>query len=475
MSAAPAPGLRSLAVRGSAWVMASYAAGQLLRLGSNIILAHLLFPEAFALAGLVAVFLQGLEMFSDLGIGTAIVQNKRGDERAFLNTAWTMQVVRGVALWLVACAIAWPMSVLYYPQLIELLPVGALAVIFAGFNSTALYSAMRAMAFGRVAAVELGTQLTAIVVMIALAWVYPSVWALVIGGLTGAAAKMVLTHTVLVGPRPWLGWEPQAARDLWAFGRWIFISTAATFAALSADRLLLGKLTTADVLGVYMLAFALAMAPMQVSTRLIQSVMYSALSRVHRTDPVTLAAKFAAARRVLLWVAAVATGAVVLLAEPFFGLLYDARYAAAGGMAQLIAIAAWFTILQRSGDRLLQAMGCTFPLAAANMCNLLVTVPSALLGFALAGIEGFVLGYAAGAAAGYLVIAISLRRRGIRVLAADGRFMSLWAAGLMAAVWLEHQAVAHTGHAGAAMVGLVALLGPTVWATRQVAREVLRR
>jgi hypothetical protein len=36
---------------------------------------------------LVQVFVTGLVMFSDVGLGQSVMQNKRGDEDDFLNTA----------------------------------------------------------------------------------------------------------------------------------------------------------------------------------------------------------------------------------------------------------------------------------------------------------------------------------------------------------------------------------------------------
>lgn len=36
---------------------------------------------------LVHIFVIGLNLFSDVGIGLSIIQNKRGDEPDFINTA----------------------------------------------------------------------------------------------------------------------------------------------------------------------------------------------------------------------------------------------------------------------------------------------------------------------------------------------------------------------------------------------------
>ena len=60
----------------------------MLRLGSTLLLARLLAPQSFGLVALVNVFLGGLEMLTDLGIGLDVVQHKRGDDPKFINTAF---------------------------------------------------------------------------------------------------------------------------------------------------------------------------------------------------------------------------------------------------------------------------------------------------------------------------------------------------------------------------------------------------
>ena len=59
---------------------------------------------------LVSVVLVGMVMFSDVGVSAAISHSTRGDDPAFLNTAYTIHVLRGVMLWLVTCAMAWPLA-----------------------------------------------------------------------------------------------------------------------------------------------------------------------------------------------------------------------------------------------------------------------------------------------------------------------------------------------------------------------------
>ena len=111
----PVPGgpfLKRALITSGAWTMVGWFVMQVLRFGSNLILTRLLFPEAFGLMSLVIVFIVGLHMFSDVGIGPSLVQSKRGDDPDFYNTVWTIQILRGLGLWLISVLVAWPASLL---------------------------------------------------------------------------------------------------------------------------------------------------------------------------------------------------------------------------------------------------------------------------------------------------------------------------------------------------------------------------
>ena len=89
-------------------------------------------------------------MMSDLGIQPSIVQNERGHEDTFLNTAWTLQVIQGFLIFL-AILISAPYFAAFYqhPMLSTLLPVVGTSAIIAGFNSTKLATANRDLQMGK--------------------------------------------------------------------------------------------------------------------------------------------------------------------------------------------------------------------------------------------------------------------------------------------------------------------------------------
>ena len=92
----------------SVWTLSSMAAMSVMRLASQVALTYLCLPEHFAVVTLMRTFLTFVEMVSDMGIRNAVISHPRGEERRFLGTAFSVQLVRGLGMWLVTCAIAWP-------------------------------------------------------------------------------------------------------------------------------------------------------------------------------------------------------------------------------------------------------------------------------------------------------------------------------------------------------------------------------
>ncbi|MFT4539656.1 MAG: O-antigen/teichoic acid export membrane protein [Planctomycetota bacterium] len=412
--------VRSLAMRGSVFTIVGYGTSNLLRLGSNILLAHLLFPEAFGLMVLVAVFVQGLAMFSDVGIGPSIIHSTRGEDPRFLNTAWTVQAVRGFVLWGCACAgSAYYADFYEKPELALLIPVAGFAAVLAGFNSTKIFSAARNLALGRKTLNEVSSQLAGALVMISWAQLDRSVWALVAGSLTQVGGLMVLSHVNLPGIKNRFCMDRDSARELFGFGKWVFVSTMVTFFALQIDRLMLGKLVPTDMLGVYGIAVTLATLPQIVGGMLTGTVQYPVLARYAREDPAGLPARVLELRKGLLQSATFALLGVALISPAFFRIAYDYRYAAGEWMTPLMTISAWFLLLQVTADRALLAVGDTRSLALTNLAAFALKVVGCHYGFQGWGVPGFIIGVTLGTLAGHLVVQAALRRHSIRIMRQD--------------------------------------------------------
>jgi O-antigen/teichoic acid export membrane protein len=138
--------LKKKALQASVWSILEYGSGMGLRIVSSLVLTRLLLPAYFGELTLVFTLITGISLLSDIGLAPSVIQSIRGDDPVFLNTAWTLQVLRGVMLWLVTLVLSWPMGVFYHdPQLKFLLPTVAFGTLISSFNSTNLLTLSRHM------------------------------------------------------------------------------------------------------------------------------------------------------------------------------------------------------------------------------------------------------------------------------------------------------------------------------------------
>jgi O-antigen/teichoic acid export membrane protein len=396
----PEPSLIGRVLRGSLVTMAGFGATQAIRLIGNLILARLLFPEAFGIMALVTVLMVGLAMLSDLGISPAIQGSRRGDDPDFLDTAWTLNLIRGGLLFAAACALAWPMAAIYNePLFLQIVPVVALSLIIHALEPTRIDTAERHLMLGRVTALELASQVAAMLAMVGLALATGSIWAMVAGSLVQAATRTVLAWQVLPGRANRLRLERPAAHELIHFGKWIFLSTVAGFLVQQADKLVLGRYLSMAELGIYNIGFFLASFPLMLGTTLVVRLM---IPVYRQSPPGETAANFARLRRIRggLTVALLAMMAPLVLLGPWIvGLLYDPRYAAAGGVVVLLGLALMPQLMTVAYDRAALAQGDSLGFFLAGGIR-----AAALVGLLFALVPGYGIAGAAAALAGAALI-----------------------------------------------------------------------
>ena len=430
--------LGARAVRSSGLTAGVFVWTQVVRLAANLILTRLLFPEAFGVMALVMTVIQGLAMFSDVGVTPAILQSRRGDDRDFLDTAWTIQVIRGAGLWLCACALAWPAALFYdAPELAQILPVAGITLLIQGLNPTALDSANRHLRLGRVSAIEVAMQAIGISSAIALAWWWGTVWALVASGIIAQVAHYALLRAFLPQSCNSFRWETAAARELVTFGRWIFLSTICGFVFLQGDKILLGRWLPLDTFGIYNIGYFLASVPLLLGGVVVRKV----LIPVYRdAPPAESSANFERLRRLRWTVSVVLIGLMAVASAAgawAVDLLYDPRYALAGPVVVLLALMHLPQLVGLTYDQALLASGDSRRFFGLSLARALITVACLIAGLELLGLFGAIVAQGVAGVLVYPFIARAARRLGAWDPAHD-----LGAAGLGvvlggAALWLN--------------------------------------
>ncbi|MGG6294357.1 oligosaccharide flippase family protein [Leptolyngbya sp. AN02str] len=438
---ASATSLNRRIVNGTFWTIVGYGTSQMIRFASNLVLTRLLAPELFGLMALVNVFLVGLQLFSDVGITPSIVQNKRGEDPDFYNTAWTIQVLRGMALWIVCCLITYPVAQFYQePQLYWLLPVVSLSTIISGFNCTAFATLKRRLEVGRIAIYEILVQVVSISILLIWAYLNPTIYALAGGSVVGAVIKTAFSYWLIRGYKNWFAWDKTALQEIFSFGRWIFVATAMTFLATQTDRLMLGKLISIEVLGVYTIAATLADLPRQVIGLLGSNVIFPTISRSLDTPRSELRTKILGKRWILLLGAAIALTIMVSLGDLVIRTLYDSRYNQAAWMLPVLALSLWHTLLYNSMNPCLMGVGRPVYGAIGNMLRFLILLVVMPFSYDWLGIGGVIITIAFSDLPMYFVVVYGLWKEKLNTAIQDIKatvlFLILLAASLGLREWL---------------------------------------
>lgn len=396
---------RTRLLRAGAWTAGAYSLELVVRFVSNLILTRLLFPEAFGLVAASGSLLIGLALISDFGVRAAIIQNPHGDRDKFLRSAWSFQISRGVILWLSMVLICGLISLPIIHNLIPAQSVFAsqtfpaltivlgLGLLIDGFESTAIPLNFRRLNYGPVIAIGLIGKIVPVPVTITCAWFHPSPWALAAGALTASILRLVLSHTVIPGPRMKWEWDKDYIQQIINFGKWITLSSIATFVGSQSDVILFGLLLPGSFVGVYFIGRVLSDAVESLIERLNGTLTLPVLGEVLRQNPLNLRNRFYRFRLPIDFIAAGSGGFLFAAGSQIIGILYDPRYTQAGPILEILGLGLAIYPLQLIRGAF-TAIGKTHVVATVSVVQAFSVAAFFLTGFLISGAMGAVVGIA---------------------------------------------------------------------------------
>jgi O-antigen/teichoic acid export membrane protein len=408
------------AARAGLWSMTEMGLGYGLRLGSNLVMTRILLPEAFGLMAMVTLVHIALAMLSDLGITQSIIRSPRGEETRYLRVGWTIQILRdsaiavgvlvvAAALWLLAPGLAPAGTVYADPALPALIAVSSVVMILSGLESTTQHVAARKMQLRWGVIQNISSQIVALIAMVALAQINPSVWSLLWGMIIGAAFRMVLSHILFPGPRMALAWDREMADEFWQFGKWVIGSSLMTFVTNNVDRIFLGAVLDKEHFGFYVIASVWAQAGVMVTTRIIHQIGLPLFSNVSRERPHDLLRVYERFGRLNGIISLAGFVALFFGGAALIHLLYPDSYAQSASFMPFLALAMlreWFSPL----GALLLSQGNSKATAISGAAEAVATSLALPIGYSLMGIEGALLAVAVAPMAGVLPMMLVARR-----------------------------------------------------------------
>lgn len=275
----PGRSLQQKVVRGSFWVVVSQIFSRAVGLAQTAILARLLTPDDFGLFGIALLVFYILETFSETGIRKALIQLP-GDIEPALNTAWTIQIVRGllVSLIIFFCA---PLAGQFFrePNAIDVLRVISLTSLMKGFLNPGIIHFQKELDFAKQFLFDFGSSIVSFAATIVAAFILRNAWALVISELTRNLIEVMLSF--LLHPyRPRLSLVKSQVQALLGFGKWITATKILKLFILQGDDLLIGRILGDTALGFYQMSFRVSERLLDQLNTLIGKITFPAFSKI---------------------------------------------------------------------------------------------------------------------------------------------------------------------------------------------------
>jgi O-antigen/teichoic acid export membrane protein len=383
--------LRGHVFRGLAWKALSQIVGQGGRLAVAVILARLLSPRDFGLAGMVLVFSSLVMVFSDMALGAALVQRKELGERDRATVYWT-SVGAGVLFTLIGLAAADPLSRFYgEPDVRPLLMVLSSTFLISSIATTHEALLVREMQFRAVELRVMVGLLCGAAAGVTTALNGGGAWAIIAQQVAGA----LVTTILLVKRSPWrptLSFSRASLRDLGGFSGFVLGHRLLYYIHRNADNLLIGRFIGASALGVYSLAYNVMLIPFSRIAGPIQQVMFPAFSRI-QDQPARIADLWIRATRIVGAISIPALVGLVIVAPDFVPVVFGNRWDAAVPLIQVLAWVGLLQSLQTLNTEILQARDRTATIFRFSIGFFIAHLTAFIVGLQW-GVEGVAVAYA---------------------------------------------------------------------------------
>jgi len=312
------------AVKGGMWMFLLKVVHRGLGFLRTIILARLLCPGDFGLFGIAVLMINFLENFSATGINAALVQKKESI-KDYLDSAWTVNLVRSLVLFAILYFGASPVAYFFKsPEALDVIRVLAVLQLINGVENIGTLYFQKEIHFDKLFYLKFSGMIVNVVVSITMAFILKSVWALVYGALSGAFVKTLMSY-VLHPYRPRLRFDLEKIKELLSFGKWLFGSSILVFLITEGDDAFVGKILGVTALGFYQMAYLLSNAPATEISNFVAQITFPVYSKMQDNLPRLREAYF----RVLQLVAFLSfpiSGLIFFLAPDFTRLFLGGKW-----------------------------------------------------------------------------------------------------------------------------------------------------
>jgi len=327
--------------RGLVWLGSAAAVGRIIDVSATVAVLFFLTKEEVGTATIAWAIGMVLEAVCRLGLGVAVLQADDVSRPQLDTVFWTMTSVT-VLLGGVAVAVGpWIGPFLKEPALGLLLIPSALKMLFLVWAEIPIQLLNRRLQFASIAGVSTGATVLGAIARVVLAATGFGAWALLVA--QTLYAFFLWVGASLVQPfLPRLRFRFAEIRTFLDFGKYVTGERLTLEAFQNMDYLILGALTGPGVVGIYRVAFDIAMMPATAIADVLNRTALPVMARLRGAELTDLFVTTSAKLAILMGAVGVL---IIASAVDITAVFQSGEYAAAATPTRILAVAAALRVL----------------------------------------------------------------------------------------------------------------------------------
>jgi teichuronic acid exporter len=325
-------------MRGLAWTGAVKWIAQALSWISTLVVAHLLSPDDYGIAGATMLFVTLVQLLNEFGLGAAVI-SKRNLSDAQLAKLATFALALGTFFCVVANVGANMVAGFYHkPEVAAVVRLLSITFVTSGIVVVPRALLTRELRYAALAAIDGAEAITTIAVTLTLATMHWGYWSLACGAVAGRLVALISTlrfrRIGLGSPRDF-----RIIADPLRVGWHVVLGGIGWYVFRTADSNLITRQLGTEAFGFYAMAISISTLPLDRLNELVNRVMPGVLSSV-QSNKAELERYVRRVSQALSLVAYPAAVGLALVAGDMVPVLLGAKWEPAVGPLQLLALSA---------------------------------------------------------------------------------------------------------------------------------------
>lgn len=344
----------------------------------NAILARILSAEDYGIVAVITVFSTLFTTISDMGFGTAVIQNKDLDKDD-IDNIFSFSVLIALVLMLIFVICSYPISLFYEDRIyISLGLMLSVSLFFNALNMVPNGILNREKRFISIAVRTVVVYLGSAIITIILAILGLRYYALAIQAILTSFFTYIW-NAITTKPRFKLKFSMKSVKKVINYSGYQFAFNVVNYISRNLDNLLTGKFMGNAELGYYNKAYTLMLYPVNNLAGVVSPVLHPILSDYQKELDI-IYKKYIKVVKLLAVIGVFVEGVCIVAAPELIRIMYGNYWKKSIACFQLLSFAIITQMINASTGAIFQAIGKTKLLFITSCANTSITVIAIIVG-----------------------------------------------------------------------------------------------